>query len=138
MHSYLYKKSFKTPGKSSYSSLPIALTNIGQVAKIITYINIILQLIFPLSLSFIPVIAFANAPSSHVMNASIEPYALGTDKNIETAAKKYSISVDELKRINIYRSVSKPSTPLTSGDVIDMARKLSPFAVDKLIDYTGK
>ncbi|WP_052489930.1 YrIlm family inverse autotransporter adhesin [Yersinia aldovae] len=44
--------------------------------------------------------------------------------------KKYAISVDELKRINIYRTFSKPFMTLTVGDEIDVPRKKNPFTVD--------
>ncbi|MFI0489188.1 MAG: hypothetical protein ACH344_07865, partial [Yersinia sp. (in: enterobacteria)] len=98
--------------------------------RIITWITII-KLLFPLSLSFTPVIAAPGLlpEKSTVIHVDTEPYRLGAHETVESVAKKYAISVDELKRINIYRTFAKPFTALTVGDEIDVPRKKSPFTV---------
>ncbi|CNI61947.1 Ig domain-containing protein [Yersinia ruckeri] len=99
--------------------------------KIIAWGNILFQLLFPLSLSFTPVMA--AAPTSLTSNASIpttEPYVLGVGENVDTVARKYGISVDELKKINVYRTFSKPFVSLTVGDELEVPRRMSPFSVD--------
>ncbi|PHZ22493.1 hypothetical protein CS535_17585 [Yersinia massiliensis] len=93
--------------------------------------NILFQLLFPLSLSFTPVMA--AAPTSLMSNTSIpttEPYVLGVGENVDTVAKRFGISVDELKKINVYRTFSKPFTAVTPGDELDVPRRVSPFSVD--------
>ncbi|WP_315851121.1 YrIlm family inverse autotransporter adhesin [Yersinia aldovae] len=98
----------------------------------VTWVTILIQLLFPLSLSFTPVIAATGLlpEKSTVIHVDTEPYRLGTHETVESVAKKYAISVDELKRINIYRTFAKPFTALTVGDEIDVPRKKSPFTVD--------
>ncbi|WP_286228154.1 inverse autotransporter adhesin Ilp [Yersinia pseudotuberculosis] len=109
--------------------------------KVVAWITLFFQLAFPLSLSFTPAIAAANttnsAPTSVMtpVNASIlppaaratEPYTLGPGDSIQSIAKKYNITVDELKKLNAYRTFSKPFASLTTGDEIEVPRKESSF-----------
>ncbi|WP_227728940.1 YrIlm family inverse autotransporter adhesin, partial [Yersinia proxima] len=98
--------------------------------KTITWVNILFQLLFPLSLSFTPVIAAAQTSKATIINVTTEPYILNTNENIEIIAKRYGLTVDELKKINNYRTFSKPFSSLTTGDEIDIPRKVSPFSID--------
>ncbi|WP_320407216.1 YrIlm family inverse autotransporter adhesin [Yersinia proxima] len=98
--------------------------------KTITWVNILFQLLFPLSLSFTPVIAAAQTSKATIINVTTEPYILNTNENIEIIAKRYGLTVDELKKINNYRTFSKPFSSLTTGDEIDVPRKVSPFSID--------
>ncbi|MGH1530699.1 YrIlm family inverse autotransporter adhesin, partial [Yersinia proxima] len=98
--------------------------------KTITWVNILFQLLFPLSLSFTPVIAAAQTSKGKIINVTTEPYILNTNENIEIIAKRYGLTVDELKKINNYRTFSKPFSSLTTGDEIDIPRKVSPFSID--------
>ncbi len=109
--------------------------------KVVAWITLFFQFAFPLSLSFTPAIAAANttnsAPTSVItpVNASIlppaaratEPYTLGPGDSIQSIAKKYNITVDELKKLNAYRTFSKPFASLTTGDEIEVPRKESSF-----------
>ncbi|WP_145476413.1 inverse autotransporter adhesin Ilp [Yersinia similis] len=109
--------------------------------KVVAWITLFFQLAFPLSLSFTPAIAAANttnsAPTSVItpVNASIlppaaratEPYTLGPGDSIQSIAKKYNITVDELKKLNAYRTFSKPFSSLTTGDEIEVPRNESSF-----------
>ncbi|WP_313905116.1 YrIlm family inverse autotransporter adhesin [Yersinia wautersii] len=94
--------------------------------------TLLLQLFVPLSVSFSPAIAAMKASKADtiVSYSSTEPYVLGSDETVAMVAKKYGITVDELKKINIYRTFSRPFTALTMGDEIDIPRKASPFSVD--------
>ncbi|WP_261374342.1 YrIlm family inverse autotransporter adhesin [Yersinia similis] len=94
--------------------------------------TLLLQLFVPLSVSFSPAIAAMKASKADtiVSYSSTEPYVLGSDETVAMVAKKYGITVDELKKINIYRTFSRPFTALTTGDEIDVPRKASPFSVD--------
>ncbi|WP_411704856.1 YrIlm family inverse autotransporter adhesin [Edaphovirga cremea] len=93
-------------------------------------------MLFPLSLSFAPAIAASSSNSSSMVTAT-EPYTLGVGESVATIAKKYGISLEELKEINNYRTFAKPFTALTVGDEIDVPRKTSPFSVDKQINQTA-
>lgn len=126
MKHYFSIKSFKAPqaAKCSTSNL------LPKRVKVTAWANILLQLLFPLSLSFTPAIAAAPKPKATTISTTTEPYIIGVGESADTVAKKHGISVDELKRINIYRTFSKPFTALTSGDEIDIPRKASPFSID--------
>ncbi len=113
------------PNRQSHHILP---THIRRVA----WGTLLLQLFVPLSVSFSPAIAAMKASKADtiVSYSSTEPYVLGSDETVAMVAKKYGITVDELKKINIYRTFSRPFTALTTGDEIDVPRKASPFSVD--------
>ncbi|MGP2408196.1 YrIlm family inverse autotransporter adhesin [Yersinia sp. 2553 StPb PI] len=93
---------------------------------------LLLQLFIPLSTSFSPAIAAmkASKATTTLSYSSTEPYVLGLGENVNIVAKKYGITVDELKKINVYRTFSRPFTVLTTGDEIDVPRKVSPFSID--------
>ncbi|MCW2482655.1 inverse autotransporter beta domain-containing protein, partial [Candidatus Symbiopectobacterium sp. NZEC135] len=95
----------------------------------VAWVNILFQLFFPLSLSFSPAIAAAIADSSPAFS-STEPYLLGPGENIDTVAKMHGVSVEQLKKINQYRTFSKPFSALTTGDEVEVPRKQSPFSID--------
>ncbi|MGL4485823.1 MAG: LysM peptidoglycan-binding domain-containing protein, partial [Yersinia sp. (in: enterobacteria)] len=120
MYNYLLREIFE---KTRSQILSINHT-VTIKTIIITFVIIIAQLSFPLSLSFTPVIAATGLlpEKSTVIHVDTEPYRLGTNETVESVAKKYAISVDELKRINIYRTFAKPFTALTVGDEIDVPR----------------
>jgi adhesin/invasin len=99
-----------------------------KVVIAISWVNIFIQLLFPLSLSFTPAIAArTNTVSAY---AATEPYVIGVGESVETIAKKHGLSVVQLKSINNYRTFSKPFTSLAAGDELDVPRKRSPFSVD--------
>ncbi|MFZ1873271.1 MAG: inverse autotransporter beta domain-containing protein, partial [Chania sp.] len=99
-----------------------------KVVIAISWVNIFIQLLFPLSLSFTPAIAArTNTASAYVVT---EPYVLGVEESVETIAKRHGLSVVQLKNINNYRTFSKPFTALAAGDELDVPRKRSPFSVD--------
>ncbi len=126
MHNFFWTKSFKTPSGRRFA---VACAQ-PRMLKTITWVNILFQLLFPLSLSFTPVIAAAQTSKATIINVTTEPYILNTNENIEIIAKRYGLTVDELKKINNYRTFSKPFSSLTTGDEIDVPRKVSPFSID--------
>lgn len=126
MSHYFWMKSFKTPEDMKSPTPSVIPRNM----RALTWGNILLQLLFPLSLSFNSVIAAPQPPPTSVINISTEPYVLGVGENVNSVAKKYNLSVSELKRINIYRTFYKSFAELTTGDEIDIPRKQSPFSAD--------
>ncbi|WP_390621341.1 YrIlm family inverse autotransporter adhesin [Yersinia frederiksenii] len=128
MHHYFWTKSFKTPSSRKFA----AACALPRKLRIVAYATILFQLLLPLSLSFtpVPVIAAVPTPYSQITPELTVPYILGPNENIETVAKKFGMTLNELKRINIYRTFSKPFTTLTAGDEIDVPRKLSPLSID--------
>ncbi|CQJ05226.1 Ig domain-containing protein [Yersinia frederiksenii] len=62
--------------------------------------TLLLQLFVPLSASFSPVIAAmkVSQATTTLSYSSTEPYVLGLGETIDIVAKKYGITVDELKK----------------------------------------
>ncbi|HHH2110507.1 TPA: YrIlm family inverse autotransporter adhesin, partial [Yersinia enterocolitica] len=92
--------------------------------NIIIWVNIILQISFPLSMSFSPTASASTFDSkSHLSTISgieTETYTLHANENVEFIAKKFNLTVLELKQLNNYRTFSKPFMSLTAGDEIDV------------------
>ncbi|MFC0225469.1 ZirU family protein [Serratia aquatilis] len=91
--------------------------------SIIVWLNIAFQLFLPLSLSFYPVIAKMLTPvSSGKADKFYEaiPYTLAAGESVYTVAEKHHLTLDELKRVNQFRTFSKPFTQLGPGDEIDI------------------
>ncbi|MBT9428382.1 inverse autotransporter beta domain-containing protein [Candidatus Symbiopectobacterium endolongispinus] len=93
------------------------------------WVNIFFQLLFPLSISFSPAMAAAIAASTHTFSDT-ESYVLGPGETVDAIAKRYGVSVEELQKINQYRTFSKPFSALTAGDEVEIPRKRSPFSID--------
>ncbi|WP_127956645.1 invasin domain 3-containing protein [Serratia microhaemolytica] len=107
--------------------------------KTVAWAVIATQALFPLSLSFTPAIAggfLHSAPNTATHNTATIPYVLGPGENVKTVAKRYDISVDELKKLNIYRSFAKPFMKLSQGDELDVPAKRSPFSADNVTKAT--
>ncbi|AHM76692.2 hypothetical protein LC20_06202 (plasmid) [Yersinia hibernica] len=119
-------KSFKTPSGRKFT----AACAQQRTFKVIVWVNILFQLLFPLSLSFTPAIAATPISKATLVNIPTESYILAAGENVNIVAKRNGMTVDELKRINIYRTFSKPFNKLASGDEIDIPRKTSPFSID--------
>ncbi|AHM72829.1 YrIlm family inverse autotransporter adhesin [Yersinia hibernica] len=126
MHKLYWTKSLKIPSGGKLAA-PCAQP---RTLKVIAWVNILFQLLLPLSLSFTPAIAAVATSKAAAINSPTESYILGAGENINSVAKRNGMTVDELKRINIYRTFSKPFMALTAGDEIDVPRKVSPFSID--------
>lgn len=126
MHHYFWAKLFKTPSNRRFAAACV----LPRKLRMVTWVTILFQLVFPLSLCFTPAIAALPTSNTTTINVSSESYILGVNESVDSVAKKYGISVDELKRINIYRTFSKPFNRLSAGDEIDVPRKASPFSID--------
>ncbi|WP_425086018.1 hypothetical protein [Yersinia intermedia] len=62
--------------------------------------TLLLQLFVPLSASFSPAIAAMKASKAATISSysSTEPYVLGLGETVDIVAKRYGITVDELKK----------------------------------------
>lgn len=93
---------------------------------IVVWINIVLQLLLPLSLSFYPAIAKMLTPSPQTVTPyETVPYTMAAGETVYLVAKKHHLTVDELKKVNQFRAFSKPFERLGSGDEIDIPRSTS-------------
>ncbi|WET15123.1 LysM domain-containing protein [Yersinia intermedia] len=55
------------------------------------------------------------------------PYTLASGETVFTLATKYHLTLEQLKKLNQFRSFSKPFTQLGAGDEIDIPRTESLF-----------
>ncbi|HEY0211415.1 Ig-like domain-containing protein [Acerihabitans sp.] len=89
--------------------------------------NIIFQLIFPLSLSFTPAMAKAAAAAASpgglpfAATATV-PYVLGPGETTLSVAKRYNLTLEELKKLNQLRGFSNAFSALGAGDEIEVPR----------------
>ncbi|MCW2482183.1 inverse autotransporter beta domain-containing protein, partial [Candidatus Symbiopectobacterium sp. NZEC135] len=102
---------------------------VSRKVTVMVWVNIFFQLLFPLSISFSPAMAAAIATPAHTFSDT-EPYVLGPGETVDAIAKRYGVSVEELQKINQYRTFSKPFSSLITGDEVEVPRKRSPFSVD--------
>ncbi|WP_449546860.1 YrIlm family inverse autotransporter adhesin, partial [Lelliottia amnigena] len=91
---------------------------------------IFIQLFFPMSLAFHPSFAASRAQQQAVSGILSEPYLLGEGESTTSVANKFGISVAELRKMNTFRTFSKPFDLLKAGDEIDVPRQRVPFSVD--------
>ncbi|TKI04713.1 LysM peptidoglycan-binding domain-containing protein, partial [Martelella alba] len=91
----------------------------------IVWINIAFQLLFPLCVVFSPAIAAAIGQQTITVS---EPYVLGPGETPATLAEKYHISLDKLKKLNQFRTFSRPFEQLTVGDEIDIPAQITDYS----------
>ena len=87
--------------------------------RVVAWANIITQLLFPVAASLTPVWVSA-APKSQTEINYTQPYKLKAGETVASVAKQYHLTVNQLKKINQFRTFSKPFTALGAGDEIDV------------------
>ncbi|MBD2795584.1 inverse autotransporter beta domain-containing protein [Xenorhabdus sp. 18] len=105
-----------------------------HLVKRVAWINIVTQLVFPAASVFSPAIAAAKTPSTFKNEKwalPTEPYILKSGETIGIVAKRYGLTVSDLKKINQLRAFDKPFTTLEVGSEIDVPKprnnKFLPF-----------
>ncbi|WP_127959640.1 invasin domain 3-containing protein [Serratia microhaemolytica] len=102
--------------------------------KVVAWANILAQALFPLSVSFTPAIAALSATEQHISQLATQNYILDIGESVDEVASRFGISVEALRKLNSYRTFSKPFTSLSAGDEIDIPRSRSPFSADNQSD----
>ncbi|MDC9580866.1 inverse autotransporter beta domain-containing protein [Xenorhabdus sp. PR6a] len=110
-----------------------------HLVKRVAWINIVTQLVFPAVSVFSPAIAAAKTPSTFKNEKwalPTEPYILKSGETIGIIAKRYGLTVSDLKKINQLRAFDKPFTTLEVGSEIDVPKprnnKFLPFNYSSL------
>lgn len=93
--------------------------------KVLTYLNIFTQISFPLAVAFTPAIVAAKSSDRLIKNAGpvslqARVYTLGQGETVSSVAKKYNISLDELRKLNQFRTFSRGFDHLQTGDELDV------------------
>lgn len=99
-----------------------------KVLKVTAWTNIVAQVFFPVATALTP--AFAGASQPHVparswtsealKNAQTRPYVIQSGESVKDIASRAGLTVEQLKKINQFRTFSKPFNQLTTGDEIDL------------------
>ncbi|WP_051910650.1 inverse autotransporter beta domain-containing protein, partial [Pectobacterium brasiliense] len=101
----------------------------------IAWLNIIVQLMFPLLSAFTPATAHVNISQTDINkieNKTIftETYILKKGETASSVAKKYNLTLDELRQLNQQRSFPHTFSHIQAGEEIDVPHRKSPFSVD--------
>ncbi|MDC9607288.1 inverse autotransporter beta domain-containing protein [Xenorhabdus griffiniae] len=121
------------------SDQPQLLHKQQSVVKRVAWVNIMAQLAFPIAGAFTPVIVAAKTPSTFQNEKWVlptEPYVLKSGETVKNIAKRYGLTVSDLKKINQLRTFDKPFTALGVGNEIDVPKprnnKFLPFNYSSL------
>ncbi|MGP2543567.1 ZirU family protein [Yersinia sp. 2541 StPb PI] len=93
--------------------------------SIVAWTNITFQLLLPLTQPFYPAIAKMLTSEPQTLTGAVYetvPYILSAGENVYVVAKKYHITVGELRKLNQFRTFSKAFIQLGAGDEIDIPR----------------
>ncbi|EAN2043936.1 invasin [Salmonella enterica] len=93
--------------------------------KLLVWPNIVIQALFPLAVAFTPVIAgaeqhflqLAAAPESA---QSTQVYTLGVGETAASVAKKYNLTLEQLRGLNQFRTFAHGLNGLRPGDDVDV------------------
>ncbi|MFJ5322773.1 inverse autotransporter beta domain-containing protein, partial [Pectobacterium parvum] len=101
----------------------------------IAWLNIIVQLMFPLLSAFTPATARVNISQTDINKTEkktifTETYTLKKGETASSVAKKYNLTLDELHQLNQQRFFPHTFSHIQAGEEIDVPHKKSPFSVD--------
>ncbi|MDN8559081.1 inverse autotransporter beta domain-containing protein, partial [Citrobacter werkmanii] len=117
-----------TKHKKPYRQTPetAPATDISPLTRLIrrvAWINIVTQALFPLAAAFTPAIT-ARADSNHLLQSQVQNpttiYTLGEGETVETVAKKFGMTVEQLQKLNQFRVFAHGFMHLKAGDELDV------------------
>ncbi|MEZ2693706.1 inverse autotransporter beta domain-containing protein, partial [Hafnia alvei] len=124
--------------KKNNSSSVNELKQANGYIRAIAHFNIGMQVVFPLALSFTPMMAARAQVKENkfiVVNApmSTHPYILQKGDSLARVAEKYHLTVTQLKTLNQYRTFAHGFESVSVGDEIDVPvqSKSTAIASDK-------
>ncbi|WP_050313021.1 inverse autotransporter beta domain-containing protein [Yersinia intermedia] len=94
--------------------------------KAVAWTNIFAQLAFPVAAAFTPSVAIAQPQNETVFSDAqlaeipVKPYILTTGDSAFSLAEQYGLSVEQLKKLNQFRTFSKSFDAIRTGDEIDV------------------
>lgn len=119
------------PDKNNISSSGIHVSppiTFSRGWRTLVWLNIFIQLFFPLVCSFTP--AFAAVPMQHRVlfqqSDATQVYTLKSGESVRDVAQRYGITTDALHQLNQLRTFARGFDHLRAGDDIDVpARSLT-------------
>lgn len=97
----------------------------------LVWLNIAVQFAFPMAVTFTPAIAgaggqyFLNAPTKQVMPQT-RLYILCESETVAMVAKKYNMSLEQLRKLNQFRTFAHGFDHLKPGDELDVPQAPLP------------
>lgn len=80
----------------------------------------LIQVLFPLTVAFTPVMLARADEPQYLSAGNVSTLTLGAGETVQDVAKRYNLSLSELKKINQFRIFSRPFEQLSAGDDIDV------------------
>jgi adhesin/invasin len=96
-----------------------------KIMVMITWVNIFIQSMLPLLITFTPSIAAANnsrllTEPAAISSLKTEVYTLREGESVAMLAKKYNMSPNDLRRLNQFRTFARGVDHLQPGDELDV------------------
>jgi adhesin/invasin len=112
----------KTPHPFMSSKIKENTCRLRSTLSFFAWMNMVIQILFPVSIAFTPVMAATASQEGHrgVDFSQVRPYQLQKGESIHGIAERFHLSVAELKKLNQFRTFSKPFEKLSSGDELDV------------------
>ncbi|OHT23369.1 hypothetical protein A3Q29_21020, partial [Providencia stuartii] len=113
-------------------------------SKLLAWFNIGIQVAFPLAAAFTPAISAAKENNSFLQRSSpvtfqTNSYTLTEGETTASIAQKYNISMDELRKLNQFRTFTRDFDKLQAGDELDIpTAPLSKMKWDNVSGTTEK
>ncbi|HAP0140276.1 TPA: LysM peptidoglycan-binding domain-containing protein [Escherichia coli] len=93
--------------------------------KILAWLNIFIQLFSPVAVTITPTVAGAKN-NNHFLQRNIQRtqvYRLGEGETVSSIADKYHITLDELRKLNEFRTFAQGFEHLHQGDELDVPER---------------
>lgn len=111
------------------------------LARGVAWSQVALQAAFPLAMAFTPAVMARDADrvplSASAFPAQTVPYILRAGETVAQVAKQHGMTVEELRKLNEFRTFARGFDHLKAGDELDVpaarhdGTPRSPFAVDQ-------
>ncbi|WP_261640381.1 Ig-like domain-containing protein [Erwinia mallotivora] len=93
--------------------------------KLFAWLNIGVQILFPLTMAFTPAIAGAGSngrllSGSQQTTLQTRPYTLGEGETADSVAKKFNMTPEALKKLNQFRTFARGFERIQPGDELDV------------------
>ncbi|MDT7012737.1 LysM peptidoglycan-binding domain-containing protein [Enterobacter cancerogenus] len=111
--------------KSETQLAPPAAAVFSPGLRRLVWLNIAVQAVFPLAVTFTPMMA--GAGEQHFLQQPVplsaqrtQVYTLSSGETAASVAKKYHLTLDQLRELNQFRSFAHGFSNLQSGDELDV------------------
>lgn len=91
-----------------------------SVRKKLVWFTVLIHILCPLTIAFTPLMLARADKPQYLSAVSVRTLTLGAGENVQDVAKRYNLSLSELKEINKFRIFSRPFEQLSAGDDIDV------------------